>query len=149
MIPNKITIHCSATINNQECDISEIRKWHKARGFVDVGYHGVIQPSGEFQKGRGLNIKGAHVKGHNEGNIGICLIGTDKFTSKQFATLRYHLDAMYMLYPIEDYGLFTHAQFDSAIKQGKTCPNIPINNLFAWYFLNDSSAMSDYLIQSN
>jgi hypothetical protein len=140
--PWRITIHCSDTKDGEVCDISEIRSWHRARGWIDVGYHGVIQPDGEWQKGRGLNVRGAGVSGENEGNLHICLIGRSKFSKRQFDTLRYHLEAIFMLYDIEDWNIFTHHQFNPS----KTCPNIPINNLLCWYYHSDNSAIQDFLL---
>lgn len=55
--------------------VDEIRKWHKARGWSDVGYHFVIRRDGLIEVGRELSKTGAHVKGHNTGSIGICLVG--------------------------------------------------------------------------
>lgn len=85
--------------------VTDIRQWHRDRGFNDIGYHYVIlnqyptynalrdhQPSlqtdGMIQDGRDVEIVGAHAKGHNEGSIGICLIGKDKVTTEQLKALR-------------------------------------------------------------
>lgn len=145
--PNKITIHCSASKNGVKWDISEIRKEHLSRGFSDVGYHVVIQPDGEMQPGRPLNQPGAHVEGHNTNNLGICLIGTDKFTGAQFKALESVLDVYFMNYPIESWELWGHYLFDTAIKQGKTCPNIPIQVIMSWYHLKEDKAIAPYLLK--
>ncbi len=55
--------------------VAEIRRWHKARGWRDIGYHYVIHRDGTVGKGRDEGSIGAHVAGHNRGSIGICLIG--------------------------------------------------------------------------
>ena len=34
-----IIIHCTATAEGRDVSVADIRRWHKARGFVDVGYH--------------------------------------------------------------------------------------------------------------
>ncbi|UWZ99309.1 N-acetylmuramoyl-L-alanine amidase [Vibrio splendidus] len=70
-----ITVHCSATSPKQDIGVAEIRQWHKKRGWRDVGYHLVIRRNGEIELGRPLSQTGAHVKGHNKGNIGVCLVG--------------------------------------------------------------------------
>jgi N-acetylmuramoyl-L-alanine amidase len=72
---NKIIVHCSATKEGQEFFADDIRRWHKARGFSDIGYHFVINLDGVIEYGRDLKLTGAHCKGHNEGSIGICYIG--------------------------------------------------------------------------
>jgi N-acetylmuramoyl-L-alanine amidase len=145
--PYRITLHCSDSPNGGDVTIKEIREWHLARGFKDVGYHLVILPSGEIQNGRYLNEDGAHVEGHNQGNIGICLVGKDKFTSAQWAALRGRLDTLVMGFDIEKDKIFSHAQWDTAIKQGKTCPNVPINSILAWYFLGDEKFIRPYTLE--
>lgn len=83
-------IHCSASDHPSHDDVSVMRRWHKARGWSDVGYHIFIQKSGNAQPGRPMERTGAHVRGYNSGSIGICLHGLDKgkFTAAQFAMLR-------------------------------------------------------------
>jgi hypothetical protein len=143
MKPWRVTIHCSDSKNLQPVSVAEIRKWHLARGFDDIGYHMVIQPSGEVGRGRSLTVRGAHVKGHNEGNIGICLIGRDKFTTAQFKALRYKLDSLMLIYPISFSNIFCHYQFDP----NKTCPNININDLLTWYITKDEAIISSYILE--
>lgn len=147
MKPRRITVHCSASQNGQRVDIDTIDKWHRQRGFASVGYHFVIQPDGEVQRGRALNEQGAHVEGDNEGNVGICLIGTDKFTFKQLDSLRYYIDGVRQIHDIPAHEIYTHAQFASAIKQGKTCPGFTINRLLAWYLCNDRDALKPHLLE--
>lgn len=59
----------------QSRHMREIERWHLARGFLAIGYHFVISPSGRIFRGRPLDRMGAHVKGHNRGTVGICLMG--------------------------------------------------------------------------
>lgn len=70
-----IVLHYSATYPDQDLDVDDIRKMHKARGFNDVGYHYIIKRDGTVQKGRADSVVGAHVAGHNTGSLGICCIG--------------------------------------------------------------------------
>lgn len=72
---NKIIIHCSATREGENFEVAEIRKWHLARGFNDIGYHFYIDLYGEIHKGRDISKIGAHCKGHNRNSIGICYCG--------------------------------------------------------------------------
>jgi N-acetyl-anhydromuramyl-L-alanine amidase AmpD len=55
--------------------VDEIRRWHRARGWSDIGYHYVIDRDGKISVGRPVEKTGAHVKGHNRGTIGVCLLG--------------------------------------------------------------------------
>ena len=97
-----LVIHCSATKENQEFDISDIDRWHKALGWRKVGYHFVVKLDGIVQNGRSLNEIGSHVKGHNRHSIGICYIGgldkngnpKDTRTPQQKQSI---LDTLYML----------------------------------------------------
>lgn len=70
-----ITIHCSATTDKQDLTVSDIDRMHRQRGFLKVGYHYVIRRDGTIDTGRLENQVGAHVEGHNKGNIGVCWIG--------------------------------------------------------------------------
>ena len=70
-----IVIHCSATKENKDYSVKDIKKWHLQRGFNDVGYHFVIKLDGTIELGRSLDKIGAHVTGNNAGSIGICYIG--------------------------------------------------------------------------
>lgn len=93
-----IVVHCSATRPNMDVGAAEIRKWHRAQGWEDIGYHYVIRRNGKLEKGRAENLVGSHVKGFNAVSIGVCLVGgvaqddftkaENNFTPAQFATLR-------------------------------------------------------------
>jgi N-acetylmuramoyl-L-alanine amidase len=73
---NKIIVHCSATRENENFEVSEIRKWHvEGRGWSDIGYHFYIDLYGQIHKGRDIAKMGAHCKGHNRNSIGICYCG--------------------------------------------------------------------------
>lgn len=147
MKPFRITLHSAATKNGVRVDIEEIRKWHKAKGWSDVGYHLVIQPDGEVQRGRPLNMLGAHVEGENMGNIGICLPGTDKFPLPQWESLRYQIDGIVQIYQIPPWEIFAHNQFKSAIAQGKICPGVSINRLLAWYIGHRYDAIEPHIFR--
>jgi N-acetylmuramoyl-L-alanine amidase len=145
--PYRITLHCSASRNGAELPIASIRRHHiENNGWEDVGYHLVIQPDGSVERGRPLNNQGAGVEGANQGNIHICLIGTDKFTRAQFDSLRYQLDGIIQIYNIRPWELWGHNQFPSAIKQGKNCPGLSINRLLSWYLVHREDALEEYLV---
>ncbi|WP_205749031.1 N-acetylmuramoyl-L-alanine amidase [Frigidibacter oleivorans] len=78
----EIIVHCSATTRSWMAKartsekVAEIRRWHvEDNGWRDIGYHLVIDRDGTVAAGRGLTEIGAHVVGHNNGTLGICLIG--------------------------------------------------------------------------
>ena len=70
-----IVIHCSATKEDKDYSVEDIKKWHLQRGFKDVGYHFIIKIDGSVEIGRSLDRVGAHVTNNNTGSIGICYIG--------------------------------------------------------------------------
>lgn len=73
---NWIVIHCSATRASQKkIGAADIRKWHKDKGWSDIGYHYVIKRDGKLERGRAPDDIGAHVQGHNADSVGICLVG--------------------------------------------------------------------------
>lgn len=145
--PTKVTIHCSATPNGQIYSIEQIRKDHIARGFSDIGYHIVIQPTGDWDNTRALNEPAAHVQNHNKGNVGICLIGNDRFSKRQFDVLRVKLDAIKTLYDVRPWEFHCHYLFDTAIKQGKTCPNFSVQRLLTWYLTGDMKALENVMLK--
>lgn len=71
----EIIVHCSATPEGKDFTVADIKRWHLARGFSDIGYHYVIYRDGSIHVGRSENISGAHCTGHNTISIGICYIG--------------------------------------------------------------------------
>lgn len=91
-----LVVHCSASQPLARIDVHEIDRWHRKRGFAKVGYHFVIKTDGAIQEGRALTEMGAHVQGHNQHSLGICLVGgvdfagvsTDNFTVAQKEALR-------------------------------------------------------------
>ena len=121
-----ITVHCSATPPQQDVDVAEIRRWHKKRGWRDVGYHFVIRRNGDVELGRPLSQTGAHVKGHNKGNIGICLVGgcnadlqpEDNFTLAQRKALFGLMAALQEQFLISDENVKGHKDWGV----NKACP---------------------------
>lgn len=113
-------IHCSASTQG---DVAEIRRWHLARGWNDIGYHFVIRPDGEVEVGRMLHEIGAHCEGQNRDSIGTCLVGNTQFTSGQFAALKRLHAMLQRLFPgISAYG---HREFNPH----KTCPNFEVHDV--------------------
>lgn len=118
---NDIVIHCAATPNFEEFDACDIHHWHKERGWDGIGYHYVILIDGTVENGRPEYWKGAHVAGHNDNTIGICLIGTDRFTDAQIDSLENLVRDIQKRYPDAD--VSGHYEHDD----GKTCPNFDAN----------------------
>lgn len=121
-----ITVHCSATPSEQDVHVADIRRWHKKRGWRDVGYHFVIRRNGDVELGRPLSQTGAHVKGHNKGNIGVCMVGgcnselqpEDNFTLAQRKALFGLVAALQEQFLISDENVKGHKDWGV----NKACP---------------------------
>ena len=72
---NEIIVHCSATAEGKDFTVEDIRRWHLARGFNDIGYHYVVYRDGSVHRGRPVEKMGAHCVGHNANSVGVCYIG--------------------------------------------------------------------------
>lgn len=70
-----IAVHCSATGPQVDVGVQDIDRWHRAKGFLKIGYHYVIRRDGRIETGRPLTERGAHVEDWNHCSIGICLVG--------------------------------------------------------------------------
>ena len=112
-IINLIVVHCSATPDWNSLftrgeggvlvrtPVQEIDAWHVKRGFhrasqarlrfnptlSAIGYHLVIYRNGAIATGRAFDEVGAHARGNNARSIGICMIGIERFSAKQWASL--------------------------------------------------------------
>ena len=77
MDPNAIdfiTIHCAATPRGRDVKAATIGAWDSAK-FGQISYHYVIELDGQVVPTLRHDQKGAHVGGHNSGNLGICYVG--------------------------------------------------------------------------
>ena len=150
-----LILHCSDSLFGSA---AEIRRWHIARGWSDIGYHlvilnGLILPDTKHQKqlylpfmdgaveiGRRFDGDpfisqsevGAHALGLNSTSLGICLIGIDTFTAAQFVTLARAIRAL------EAHPLGAHLRRDRILGHyqtpqagGKTCPNFNVPRFVA------------------
>lgn len=125
----ELIIHCSATPNGKDFNAKDIDNWHKERGFKrgdafigrdeyklrHIGYHFVICLDGTVELGRRIDEVGAHAKGHNVISIGICMIGTDKFTNEQWVSLGNQIRALINVN--HNLKIIGHNEIS-----GKTCP---------------------------
>lgn len=112
-----LVIHCAATPNGKAFTRTQIDAMHAQRGFrraplaiarykavlghalPAIGYHWVIETDGSVQSGRHPQEMGAHVQGSNARTLGVCLIGTDRFSLAQWAALRLLVRNLRLSYP--------------------------------------------------
>lgn len=72
---SEIIVHCTATAEGKDFTVDDIRAWHKARGWSDIGYHYIVYRDGAVHEGRPVGQTGSHVAGRNTGTIGIAYVG--------------------------------------------------------------------------
>ena len=64
---------------------------HIRFGWEGIGYHKIIRRNGDIENGRPEFWIGAHVYGKNNVSLGVCLIGKNRFSEKQFFVFRKYL----------------------------------------------------------
>lgn len=123
----KITVH--HTTDNAKyvkTDIEFLRlvqKHHqKTNKWADIGYHFLIGQNGLIYEGRSLNSIGAHVRGKNDGNIGIALLGDfneHTLNEKQINALQALIDKLRNSYGIPRRMVFGHGELGDTKCPGK------------------------------
>jgi len=121
-----IVVHCSATKEGKDFGVEDFRKWHKRKGWSDVGYHFVIRLDGTIEDGRPIEKIGAGVRGYNSNSIHICYTGgvdenikpKDTRTEAQKEALRFKLMALKQQFPHAE--ILGHRDFDGV---RKACPS--------------------------
>jgi N-acetylmuramoyl-L-alanine amidase len=116
-----LVVHCSDTKNSSNLDATDIHKMHLNFGWDGIGYHKIITRSGKIENGRPEYWIGAHVKGKNKISLGVCLIGRDNFTKKQFISLERVLKKWKSIYPSAK--IVGHKDTGNT---KKTCPNFNV-----------------------
>jgi len=129
---NEIILHHSASDFG---DADTIDSWHKEIGWSGIGYHyvilnGVVQHDSSYnknldgivEKGRPLELTGAHVYAHNEGTVGVCLIGDGKHTARQIISAVILCTSLMTRFSIEK--ISAHKEYD---RNKPYCPNFDMN----------------------
>lgn len=142
---DSLVIHCADSREDSDLfqgkltPVQVIDSWHAARGFsrdpvarakfnpglTSIGYHFVIYRNGGIATGRAMDEIGAHAKGYNKTSLGICLVGREKFTLKQWQALKDNILSLKKLHP--NARIVGHGKLPG---QNKTCPNFDVA---AWW----------------
>jgi N-acetyl-anhydromuramyl-L-alanine amidase AmpD len=114
-----------------DVDAEQIRGWHKAKGWSDIGYHWLIRRDGTLEKGRDESVKGAHASGYNSTSIGVALAGgVNKKMEAESNFSQAQYETMFALKADFD------ARYKGAVHCGhnnissKECPSLNIKCLF-------------------
>ena len=116
-----LVVHCSATPDDEPIGACDIHDMHLGFGWHGIGYHRVINRNGVVEAGRPDYWQGAHVYGHNDISLGVCLIGCDLFTDEQFYALESVLREWREVCPTAS--ICGHRDFSYT---DKTCPNFDV-----------------------
>ncbi|MFK7861435.1 MAG: N-acetylmuramoyl-L-alanine amidase [Granulosicoccus sp.] len=116
-----LVVHCSDTPDHEAMGAREIHQMHLGFGWHGIGYHRVINRDGLIEAARPDYWQGAHVYGHNEISLGVCLIGRHEFTVEQFDSLEAQLRQWQAEYPLAT--ICGHRDFTYT---DKTCPNFDV-----------------------
>lgn len=131
---DRIVIHHSAS-SRDRTTLEQIRGWHtdedKPGGpFDDIGYHFVIEGSGELRHGRLLPLQGAHAAPNN-GRVGICITGDntkpgEEWNAEQLLSARLLVASLRTIWP--ELPVDGHRD---VVRPGHTvCPGVDLRELF-------------------
>lgn len=121
-----IVVHCSATKEGKDFGVDDFRKWHKRKGWSDIGYHYVVRLDGTIEKGRDIEKIGAGVRGYNSNSVHVCYTGgvdenikpKDTRTDKQKDSLLFLLMELKQRFPMAE--ILGHRDFPDV---RKACPS--------------------------
>ncbi|MEM1331242.1 MAG: peptidoglycan recognition family protein [Planctomycetota bacterium] len=118
--PNRITVHHDGMSAFTETSgaaamdrLERIRSAHIGQGWADIGYHFAVDPGGRVYQARPLTLQGAHVKNHNQGNIGVLVLGNYNRQAPTNATeraLTSFLASLMDRYRVPASRVFTHQE---------------------------------------
>jgi len=132
---NRIILHCTATRAGEQINVKQIDKWHRDRGWSEIGYHYVLYADGTIATGRDIRKKGAHVKGHNHDSVGVAYVGgLDKNkTPKDTMTMQQEMAFLHLVNSLRvvfgDMSVHGHNEYSN-----KACPSFDVQEKYK--FLN-------------
>lgn len=132
MLPVKyVTIHHDALspflatdAATSEARLELIRSAHRNKRWADIGYHYVIDRAGRVYEARPVTWQGAHVKDHNEGNIGVLCMGNFEVQSpseQQLNALVNYVQTLRQKYKVNTKAVLTHREWRGA---QTLCPGV-------------------------
>lgn len=144
----RITVHHSAipsvglteraAIVRQLQGIQREHMSRRGEPFADIGYHYVIDPTGQIWEGRSLSLQGAHVANQNEHNLGIMCMGNfDRHspTQAQLSTLQGFVNNQMHRYGVPVARVYTHRELGRS-----ACPGINLQRFMMTVRSNGSLA---------
>lgn len=102
--------------------LESIRRAHRSYNWGDIGYHFAIDRAGRVWQARPIRWQGAHVKYHNEGNIGVLCLGNFERqhpSDAQLAQLQQFLRQLMREYHVTVPRLRTHQEWAATLCPGR------------------------------
>jgi hypothetical protein len=125
----RITVHHDAipntdvsTMDDAARRLNAIRKGHIGEGWVDIGYHYIIDPQGRLWEGRTTRLQGAHVRNQNEHNLGVMVMGNfdlQRPTPQALGTLDLFVCEQMRRYGVPLSRVFTHREIGASQCPGR------------------------------
>ena len=109
------------------------------RGWIDIGYHWIIDQLGNIIQGRKEEVVGAHCYGHNANSIGICVLGLNTFTKESMNALTGLVSNKLKEYNLTLKNVYGHNSFTIF----KTCPNYSVERFCE--IIEDNLNREDFL----
>ena len=142
----RITVHHTAMLMQSDAwnptagELEVIREFHAGTGpadrhWADIAYHFVVDRAGRAWQARPLAYQGAHVKGHNEHNIGISLLGNFEVQSPsaaQLVSLERLIGFLRKIYGVPLKEVFTHGELGMTSCPGKRLETFMIRARRKW-----------------
>ncbi len=125
----RITIHhegsspyASTSMRDALARLESVRRAHRRRGWADIGYHYAIDPAGRIYACRPTSLQGAHVKFHNEQNLGVVVLGNFEQqhpTPEALQSLARFIADQMRLYRVPVDRVYTHRELRPTLCPGR------------------------------
>lgn len=117
-----IPVHFTDTASTVE-RLRTIQRVHvEDRGWADIGYHFVIDRAGRVWQARDVRYQGAHVRNHNEHNVGVMVLGNfekQQPSSAQLQQLVVTLRSLMNQYRVPLNRVYTHQELNPTACPGR------------------------------
>ncbi len=114
--------------------LEKVRSYHRSRKWADIGYHYAVDPKGRVWECRDIKYQGAHVRNHNEHNIGVVLLGNfeiQKPTWSQLSSMKKLVKQLRAKYRVGVKRIYTHKEINPT-----TCPGRHLQPVVSLYRRN-------------
>lgn len=130
-IPQRIAVHHSAS--RRSTSFNDVQRWHRERGWAEIGYNHVILGSGAHRPGRTVPQRASAVARNNTGTLSILLMGdntkpSQRWVQDQVESLIDYVEALQLVWPHLEGEVYGHRDL---AKPGHPtlCPGLDLRKL--------------------